>query len=259
MIDGLPTGTQTLEMLIEALQRSDLVILVVPPSLEQASLVHSIALNAAISERHGVVLFSPAVNKYRLVQRLLAMSAGIDVHRLQTGQLSDEERKHVRETARKLATTHLWIDDTSALSLHMLRQRVQRLAERQEVALVVVDHVYLLGLSVDGKKDRDCWQEVSEVSRSLRALAHELRTPVVVVAPLSHVIEHRQQRALQRSGIPGRLLRADAEHILFLHRNQPSPVESTSNHLTIATLLVTKQRNGLVIELDISIHTEHSV
>src|SRR5258708_13491200 len=82
MIDGLPTGTQTLEMLIEALQRSDLVILVVPPSLEQASLVHSIALNAAISERHGVVLFSPAVNKYRLAQRLLAMSVGIDVHRL---------------------------------------------------------------------------------------------------------------------------------------------------------------------------------
>ncbi len=181
MIDGLPTGTQTLEILIEALQRSDLVILVVPPSLEQASLVHSIALNAAISERHGVVLFSPAVNKYRLVQRLLAMSAGINVHRLQTGQLSDEERKHVRETASKLATTHLWIDDTSVLSINMLRQRVQRLAERHEVALVVVDHVYLLRLSVDGKRDRDSWQEVSEVSRSLRALAHELRTPVVAV------------------------------------------------------------------------------
>src|SRR5258708_22910400 len=99
MIDGLPIGFQKLEKLIEVMQRSDLVILIVPPSLDQTNLVHSIALNAATRGRHRVALFIPAVRKYRLVQRLLAISAGIDVHRLQTEQVSGEERRHVKATA----------------------------------------------------------------------------------------------------------------------------------------------------------------
>jgi replicative DNA helicase len=90
MIDGLPTGFQKIETLIEALQRSDLVILVIPPSLGQVSLVHSLALKAATGSRRSVALFSPDVNRYLLVQRLLAMNTGINVHRLQAGQLSDE-------------------------------------------------------------------------------------------------------------------------------------------------------------------------
>src|SRR5258706_10774493 len=136
MIGGIPTGSQKLEILIQALQRSDLTILIIPPSIGQVSLIHSLALSVTTSSPQSVALFSPAVNKYRLVQRLLAMSAGIDAHCLQTGQLSDDERRHVKATANMLSTAHLWIDDTSDLSLEMLRQRVQQLAERHEVALV---------------------------------------------------------------------------------------------------------------------------
>ena len=259
MIDGLPRGFQKLETLIEVMQRSDLVILIVPPALDQTNLVHSIVLNAATRGRHGVALFSPTVNKYRLVQRLLAMSAGIDVHRLQTEQVSDDERRRVKATAHILSTAHLWIDDTSDLSLEMLRQRVQQLAERHDVALVVVDHVYLLRLSADDKRDRDRWQEVYEVSRSLKALTHDLNIPVVAVAPLSHALENRWQRVLQHSGSPGRPPETGTEHILFLHHDELSPVESTSSRLIIATLLITKQQDGLVSELDISIHAEHAV
>ena len=259
MIDGLPRGFQKLETLIEAMQRSDLVILIVPPALDQTNLVHSIALNAATRGRHGVALFSPAVNKYRLVQRLLAMSAGIDVHLLRTGQVSDDERRHIKATANILSTAHLWIDDTSDLSLEMLRQRVQRLAERHDVALVVVDHVYLLRLSTDGKKDRDPWQEVFEVSRSLKVLTHDLNIPVVAVAPLSRAIENRRHRVLQHTGSPGCPPETGTEHILFLHHDELSPVESTSSRLIIATLLITEQRNGLVTEVDITTQAEHSV
>lgn len=195
MIEGLPIGLQKLETLIEAMQRSDLVILIVPPALDQTNLVHSIALNAATRGRHGVALFSPAVNKYRLVQRLLAMSAGIDVHRLQTEQVSDDERRHVKATANMLFTAHLWIDDTSALSLEVLLQRVQQLAKRHDGALVVIDHVYLLRLSVNDKRGADQWQVVFEVSRSLKALTHDLNIPILTVALVSHAIEnHRQLR-----------------------------------------------------------------
>src|SRR5258708_26828558 len=259
MIDGLPRGFQKLETLIEVMQRSDLVILIVPPALDQTNLVHSIVLNAATRGRHGVALFSPTVNKYRLVQRLLAMSAGIDVHRLQTEQVSDDERRRVKATAHILSTAHLWIDDTSDLSLEMLRQRVQQLAERHDVALVVVDHVYLLRLSADDKRDRDRWQEVYEVSRSLKALTHDLNIPVVAVAPLSHSIENCRQRVLQHTGSPSRPSETGTEHILFLHHDEFSPVESTSSRLIIATLFITEQRHGLVTEVDITTKTEHSV
>ena|SRR5258708_35990631 len=107
MIDGLPTGFQKIETLIEALQRSDLVILVIPPSLGQVSLVHSLALKAATGSRRSVALFSPDVNRYLLVQRLLAMNTGINVHRLQAGQLSDEERRCVSATASILSMANL--------------------------------------------------------------------------------------------------------------------------------------------------------
>ncbi len=259
MIDGLPIGFQKLEKLIEVMQRSDLVILIVPPSLDQTNLVHSIALNAATRGRHGVALFSPAVSKYRLVQRLLAMSAGIDVHRLQTEQVSDDERRHVRATASMLSMANLWIDDSSDLSLEVLRQRVQQLAERHDVALVVVDHVYLLRLSANSRKDRDPWQDMYDMSRGLRTLTHALNIPVVAVAPLSHTIETLRQRTRQRSGIPDQSPEAETEHIIFLHRDRSLPGEQTSTRLIIATLLITKQQDGLVTEVDIFTHADHTV
>src|SRR5258708_7210326 len=187
------------------------------------------------------------------------MSTGIDVHRLQTGQMSNEERRRVMATASMLSTTNLWIDDSSNLSLEVLRQHVQRLAERHDIALVVVDHVYLLQLSAGGRRDRDPWQDIYDVSRSLRALTHELRTPVVAVAQLSHALEKLRQKALQCSDIPNRPPKAGTEHILFLHHDEPSPVEPTSTGLIIATLLITKQQDGLVTELDISTQADHSV
>jgi replicative DNA helicase len=258
MTDGFPTGFQKLETFVEALQHSELVILVVPSAMEQASLVHSIALNIATGGRRGVALFSPGMNKHRLTQRLLSMSTGIEVHRLQTGQLSDEERRRVMAKASILSTMSLWIDDTSDLSIKVLRQRVQHLAERHDVALVVVDHVYLLQLSVDGTKDRDLWQEVYEVSRSLKALAHDLRIPIVAVAPLLHDIEHRRHGVLQHAGRPDRLSVASLEHFLFLRRDEPSSVEPTNSGFIIATLLITKQQDGRVTELEISSQADRS-
>ncbi len=251
MIGALPTGSQKLEILIQALQRSDLTILIIPPSIGQVSLIHSLALSVTTSSPQSVALFSPAVNKYRLVQRLLAMSAGIDAHCLQTGQLSDEERRHVSATASMLSRAKLWIDDTFDLSIEVLRQRVTQLAKRHDVGLVIVDHMYLLRLSANDKRGTDQWQVVFEVSRSLKALAHDLKIPIVAVAPLSHALENRQRMLLQHSDKLDGPPKAGTEHFLFLHHYESSPVESTSNHLTIATLLITKERDGLVTELEI--------
>lgn len=259
MVGGLPTGSQKLEVLIQALQRSELTILIIPPSIGQVSLIHSLALNATSSSRQSVALFSPAVNKYRLVQRLLAMSAGIDAHRLQTGQMSDEERRHVSATASKLSKANLWIDDTFDLSIEALRQRVTQLAERHDVGLVIVDHMYLLRLSANDKRGTDQWQVVFEVSRSLKALIHDLKIPIVAVAPLSHALENRHRMLLQHSDKLDGPPKAGTEHFLFLHHYESSPIESTSSSLNIATLFITKERDGLVTEVEIFAQADHSV
>src|SRR5258708_34766770 len=113
----------------------------------------------------------------------------------------------------------------------MLRQRLQQLAERHDVALVIVDHVYLLRLSAESTRDGDLWQDMYDMSRGLRTLTHALNIPVIAVAPLSHTIEILHQRTRHRSGIPNQPPEAGTEHIILLQRDRSLPGEQTSTRL----------------------------
>jgi len=249
---GIPTGVQELDTLIERWQGSDLIIITTQSSADQMVLILSIALTVATTSKQGVGFFSLDMHKYRLVQRLLAMCTGIDLHSLRTGWISDEEHTLLTATARTLSQAHVWIDDT-ALSLVQLRQRVQQLVEAHQIALIMVDHPHVIQPSVHGKRHEHRFQELGNIHRSLKAMAKELNIPVVVFAPIACALASRYakkpQHADSREGAPEKAI----DHALFLYRDELSELGAESKNVVIGRIMITKHQNGLVTEVEISI------
>ena len=250
---GVPTGFQDLNSFMAGLQGTDLVIIATPSSVGKMSLALSMALHVATTNQHGVGLFSLAINKHHVVQQLLAMRTGIDLHRLRVGWITDEERTLVTATAKLLSQAHLWIDDTADLSPVQLRQRARQLVEMHPLALVIVDNLHLIQPSVQGKRYENRVQELGEIHHSLKVLADELNIPVVVFAPIACAVasqhEKRRQSSDQGESSPEKAL----DHVLFLYRDDLSAQGSESRNIVIGRMMITKQSNGLVTELDLSI------
>ena len=250
---GIPTGVQDLDTLIGGWQGADLIVITTPSSADQVSLALSIALTVATTGKQEVGFFSLDLHKYRLVQRLLAMRTGIDLHRLRSGWITDEEQALVMATARALSKAHLWIDDTPDLSLVQLRQRARLLVEVHQVALIMIDHPHVIQPSVHGKRHEHRLQELGDIHRSLKALAVELNIPVVVFAPVACALASRYAKTPQhsdsREGAPKKAI----DHALFLYRDELSELGAGSKIVVIGRIIVTKYQNGLVTEVEISI------
>ena len=252
-MSGIPTGVQDLNTLIGGWQGKDLVVITTPSSADQMSLALSIALQVATRSKHGVGFLSLDRHKHHLVQHLLAMQTGIDLHRLRTGWISEEERTLLTATARTLSQVHLWIDDTAYLTLVQLRQRVQQLVEVHQIALILVDHPQVMQPSVQGKRHEHCLQELGDIHRRLKALAEELNIPVVVFAPIACALASRYakrpQHADSRQGTPKKVI----DHALFLYRDEPAERAVESKRVIIGRIVIIKHHHGLVTEVDISI------
>jgi replicative DNA helicase len=243
---GIPTGLQDLDTLTGGWQGADLVIITTPSSVSQMSLALSMALHVATTDQHGVGLFSLEMHKHHIVQRLLAMRTGIDVYRLRTGWITDEERTLVAAAARTLSKAHLWIDDTADLSLVQLRQRAQQLVEIQRVALIMIDNIHLIQLNAHGKRHGNQAQDVGEKSRDLKALAQELNIPVVVGAPIACALANRHSKGSQRSGPQESSPEKTVDHILFLDRDVRSHL-ATERKRTVT--IIAYHGDGLVAHL----------
>ncbi len=250
---GVPTGFQDLATFMGGLQGADLAIIVTPSPGSQVSLAMSMALHVALTTQQGVGLFSLARNKHHVVQQLLAMHTGIDLHRLRVGWLTDEEHKLLTAAARTLSKAHLWIDDRADLSLVQLRQRARQLVEMHPRALILVDNLHLIQPGVQGKRYENCVQEPGEIHHSLKALAEELNIPVVVFAPIACAIASRHAKSPKRSDQGESAPEKAIDHVLFLYRDELSAPRSESTHIVLGRMMITKHHNGLVIELDISI------
>jgi replicative DNA helicase len=250
---GIPTGMQDLDTLIGGWQGADLVIITTPSSVSQMSLALSMALTVATTSKHGVGFLSLDTHKHRLVQQLLAMQTGINLHRLRTGWITDEERTLLTATARTLSKAHLWIDDTPDLSLMQLQRRARQLVEIHQIALLMVDNLYLLQSSTHSKWHANRLQELGEIHRGLKALAVELNIPVLVFAPIACTLasQHtkRPQHSDSRESAPGKAI----DHVLFLYRGKLSEPGAQSEHVIIGRIKITGYHHGLVTELDISI------
>ena len=196
---GIPTGVQDLDTLIGGWQGANLVVITAPSSADQMGLALSMALHVATTDKHGVGFLSLDMHKHHIVQQLLAMHAGIHLHCLRTGWITDEKCTLLTATARTLSQAHFWIDDTADLSLVQLRQRVQQLVAVHQIALIMVNHQHANQPSVHGKRHENRLQELGDIHRGLKGLAVELNIPVILFAPIACALASRYAKRPQHS------------------------------------------------------------
>ncbi len=249
-VTGVTTGYADLDRITAGFQPSDLIIIAGRPSMGKTAFVLNIAANAAMKADVGVAVFSLEMAKEQLAMRLLCSEARVDLARVRTGHLSDREFPQLAMAAGRLADTPIYIDDTPALSVLELRAKARRLKRdpATKLGLIVVDYLQLMRGS-DGKDNRE--QEISEISRSLKALAKELSVPVVALSQLNRQVENRNPPKprladLRESGA----IEQDADVIAFIYREEVY-VEDTDKR-GLAEIIVAKQRNGPIGSVELT-------
>ena len=247
-VTGVPSGFLDLDRLTAGFQRADLVIVAARPSMGKTALALNIIQHAAIEHNVGVAIFSLEMSKDALVQRLLCSEGLVDAQRLRRGQLRDDDYPKLARAAGLLGTAPIWIDDSAALTPLAMRSKARRLKAEHDIALVVVDYLQLMQGPGDSENRQ---QEISYISRSLKALAKELDVPVVAISQLSRAPEQRggehrrpQLSDLRESGA----IEQDADVVCFIYRQEfyDGPVDPKTNESIegIAEVIVGKQRNG---------------
>jgi len=251
------SGFIALDELLGGLQRSDMIVLGARPSLGKSSLALSIARNAAVEQKANVAIFSLEMAKEQLVQRLLSSEAEVDSKRVRLGRYTAAEEKRIMEAAGVLAEAPIYVDDSPALRVVEMRSKARRLHYERGIDLIIVDYLQLV--RGDGKIESKV-QEVSEISRSLKALARELDTPVLAVSQLSRAAELRPSHIpllsdLRESGS----IEQDADVVLFIHRDEVYYTQEAWERSNpdkpypkgIANIIVAKHRNGPIGQRDL--------
>ncbi len=253
-VTGVPSGFHDLDEITAGFQPSELIIIAARPSMGKTSFVLNIAQNAALDAKTPIAFFSLEMSKQSLLQRMLTSEARVDAQRLRKGKLRDDEFVQLGRAAGLLSQAPVWIDDTPAISLLEMRSKARRLKAENNIGMVVVDYLQLMQGPAASENRQ---QEISTISRSLKALARELRIPVVALSQLSRAPEQRagdnkrpQLSDLRESGA----IEQDADVVMFLYRqeyydvlegkdpSQPDKDGKTSQGL--AEVIIGKQRNG---------------
>lgn len=254
-ITGLATGFADWDRLTSGLQKSDLVLIAARPSMGKTAFTLNIAAHVALRLNKTVAFFSLEMSKEQLVQRLLCSTALIDSAKLRTGQLStNEEWEKLTNAATVLYGAPMYIDDTPSLTVTEMRSKARRLQAEKGLDLIVVDYLQLMqGRGNSRSENRQ--QEISEISRSLKGLARELKVPVIALSQLSRSVESRQVKRpmlsdLRESGS----LEQDADIVAFLYREgyyQPEENDASKN---ITEVIIAKHRNGATGVINLYFH-----
>lgn len=240
-VTGIPTGFTDLNRYTAGLQPSDLIIIAGRPSMGKTALVLNIGYNAAEKTRKGVAIFSLEMSKLQLGLRLLGFNAGINATKLRTGYLSDSDWNRLTESANHLSELPIFIDDTSGLSVLEMKAKCRRLAKKCDLGLVIIDYLQL----IQGRRTAESRQlEISEVSRSLKALAKDLNVPVLAVSQLNRKVEDRPNKRPQLSDLrESGAIEQDADVIAFIYRDELYH-PTTEENRNVAEIILAKQRNG---------------
>ena len=239
-IFGVPTGLFDLDKILGGLQKSDLLIIAGRPGMGKTGFMLSVAKNAAQKHRKHVAIFSLEMSNEQLIQRLIAQETGIDTHRLRSGQLFDDEWSKFNQAIEVLSDTHIWLDDTPAITPLSLRTKCRRLHMEHQLDLIIVDYLQLMA---GDTRTENRVQEVSYISRNLKVLARELNVPVLVGAQLSRAVEQRADKRpvlsdLRESGS----LEQDSDIVMVIPRPDEKDLDNTRP--SIAEIIISKHRNG---------------
>ncbi len=239
-VTGIPTGFIDLDYRTAGLQPSDLILVAARPSMGKTAFELNLAQYMAFRKNMTVALFSLEMSKEQLVNRMFSQESNVDAQKLRTGQLNDQEWERLIESAGVIGKSNLIIDDTPGISISELRSKCRKYKLEHDMSIVMIDYLQLMS---GGGRSESRQQEISEISRSLKALARELNVPVVALSQLSRAVEQRPDHRpmlsdLRESGA----IEQDADVVMFLYRddyyNQDSPDKG------ISEVIIAKQRNG---------------
>jgi replicative DNA helicase len=250
-VTGVPTGFKNLDELTSGFQEGDLIIVAGRPSMGKTAFALNVGEHVAVKQKKPVAVFSMEMSGTQIAARMLGSIARIDQHKLRTGRLSDSDWESLTDGLGKLHDAPLHIDETAALNPLELRSRARRLARQYggKLGLVIVDYLQLM--VTDGRREENRATELSEISRSLKALAKELSVPVVALSQLNRSVDQRNDKRpimsdLRESGA----LEQDADVILFIYRDEVYNRETGEKGK--AELIVGKQRNGPIGTVDLT-------
>ena len=239
-VTGIATGFYDLDYKTAGLQPSDLVLLAARPSMGKTAFVLNIAEHIAVKNKITTAIFSLEMSKTQLVNRILSMNSRVDAQVLRTGNLEDSDWANLMESARIIGESGLIIDDTPGISITELRSKCRKFKLEQNLGLVIIDYLQLMSASGRSESRQ---QEISEISRSLKALAREINCPVVALSQLSRAVEKRDDKRpmlsdLRESGA----IEQDADVVMFIYRDEYYNKESPEAGIT--EIIIAKQRNG---------------
>ncbi len=251
-VSGLSTGFRELDNLTAGLQPSSLNVLAARPSMGKTAAALSIGQHAALRESKTVAIFSLEMSAVQLVTRMLCSEARVDMSRVRNGQLSDRDFQRIADTAGKMAEARIFIDDNAMLSVMELRSRARKLMSEHDLGLIIIDYLQLMS----GNNSENRQQEISHISRGLKALARELDIPVLVLSQLSRAVESRPNKRpmlsdLRESGA----IEQDADLVMFIYRDEY--YDPHSEKQGIAEIIIGKQRNGPVGQVELQFHNAH--
>ncbi len=248
-VTGIPTGYIDFDIKTAGLQPSDLIIIAGRPSMGKSAFALGIAEYAGVIEKVPTAIFSLEMSKEQLVQRMLCSHARVDAHKVRTGYLATSDWPRLTAAAGKLSDAPIFIDDTPAISVMELRARARRLKSHHGIKLIILDYMQLMRGTASNMESRQ--QEISEISRSLKALARELNVPVIAISQLSRAVESRTDHRPQLSDLrESGAIEQDADVVVLILREEyysPSP-----DNQGIAEAIIAKQRNGPVGSLKLA-------
>lgn len=252
---GVSSGFKELDNLLAGFQKSDLVILAARPSMGKTTLALNIAIHVASREKIPVGIFSLEMSRDQLVDGLLTMEAGIDSWRLRTGNLNEDDFPKLNYAMGVLSESPIFIDDSPTLSVLEIRSRARKQQAETGLGLIIVDYLQLMESKSRNANDFNRVQEVSDISRGLKALARELKVPVIALSQLSRAVEQRPDKRpmlsdLRESGS----IEQDADVVMFIYREDYYEPDTEKKGVT--QILVRKHRNGPTGEVDLFFHPE---
>ena len=263
-VSGIPSGFTALDKVTAGWQRSDLIILAARPGMGKTAFVLALARNAAIDFNKPVAFFSLEMSAVQLVTRLISGETGLKADKLKRGQLEAHEWQQLHSQITKLADAPIFIDETPALNVFELRAKLRRLKSEQNIDMAIIDYLQLMTAGGEGKGNRE--QEISTISRSLKAIAKELNIPIIVLSQLNRQVESRggagnskrpQLGDLRESGA----IEQDADMVMFIYRPEYYQItqdENGQDYRGLAQIIIAKHRNGSLEDVNLRFIPENA-
>ncbi|MCF8360262.1 MAG: replicative DNA helicase [Prolixibacteraceae bacterium] len=257
-LSGIPSGFSKIDRITSGWQKTDLIIVAARPAMGKTAFVLSMMRNMAVDYKKPVAMFSLEMSSIQLVNRIIASESELGSDKIKKGEIYGDDMQKLNNAIAVLDEAPIFIDDTPALSIFELRAKCRRLKMQHDIGIVLVDYLQLMTAGTDNRGSRE--QEVSSISRSLKAIAKELDVPIIALSQLNRSVESREGRRPQLSDLrESGAIEQDADMVIFIHRPEYYGITEDENNNSlrnVAEIIISKHRNGAVGDVRLSFRKE---